>query len=328
MHRIFKYNDKTFNSSDGTIVCGIVNVTPDSFSDGGRWFSTEKAVAHAMELIDQGAGMLDIGGESTRPGSTPVDPQEEIDRIVPVIRELKKLTDVPLSIDTWKAPVAKATIEAGADIINDITGFLGDPDMAKVVGNSRAGAILMFNPVISRPDHPGSKIFPSFGGEGVFSEEEIERMNALPIQESMCYYLRRCIKVAHEGGVEDERIMLDPGIGFGLTKRENLLLIKDLHVLRDMGYCTLVGVSRKRFIVNILEGAGFNMDPETEEGHENRDLGSAALTAISTMLGADVIRVHTILHHRMHSEIGNAVRFAEAMEDTHLKQYGAKKSNQ
>jgi dihydropteroate synthase len=324
MHKIFKYNDKTIKSSDGTIICGIVNVTPDSFSDGGRWYSTEKAVNHAMDLINQGAGMLDIGGESTRPGSTPVDAQEESDRIVPVIRELKKRTDVPLSIDTWKAAVAKVAIEAGADIINDITGFLGDPDMAKVVGESAAGAILMFNPVIARPDYPGSKIFPSFGGEGVFSQEEIEKMCNLPIQESMCFYLRRCIKIAHEGGVDDERIMLDPGIGFGLTKRENLLLIRDLHVLSDMGYYTFVGVSRKRFIVNILENCGFNMDPETDDGYENRDIGSAALTAISTMLGADVVRVHTVSHHRMPSEIGNAVRFSEAMEDVHLKQYGTR----
>lgn len=322
MYKTFKYNDKTIRSADGTIICGIVNVTPDSFSDGGRWYSTEKAVDHALELVEQGAGMLDIGGESTRPGSTPVEVREEIDRIVPVIRELKKRTHVPLSIDTWKAPVAKAAIEAGADIINDITGFLGDPHMAKVVGKSKAGAVLMFNPVIARPEHPGSKIFPSFGGQGVFRQEEIERMNYLPIQESMRFYLRRCIKIAHEGGVDDERIMLDPGIGFGLTKRENLLLIRDLHLLRDMGYCTFVGVSRKRFIVNILENAGFTMDPETEDGHENRDIGSAALTAIAVMLGADVIRVHTVAHHKMPSEIGNAIRFSEAMEDVHLKQYG------
>lgn len=183
----------------------------------------------------------------------------------------------------------------------------------------------MFNPVIARPDHPGSKIFPSFGGEGTFSEEEIERMNTLPIQESMRFCMRRCIKIAHEGGVDDDRIMLDPGIGFGLTKRENLLLIRDLHVLKDMGYCTFVGVSRKRFVVNILENAGFNMNPDTEDGHENRDIGSAALTAIATMLGADVVRVHTVSHHRMSSEIGSAIRFAEVIEDVHLKQYSSNK---
>lgn len=148
-------------------------------------------------------------------------------------------------------------------------------------------------------------------------------MNSLPIQESMRFYMRRCIKIAHEGGVGDERIMLDPGIGFGLTKRENLLLVRDLHTLRDMGYCTFVGVSRKRFIVNILESAGFNVDPETEDGYRNRDVGSAALTAIATMLGADVIRIHTVLDHRVPSEIGNAIRFSEEMKDVHLKQYGA-----
>jgi dihydropteroate synthase len=324
MNRIFKCNDKTITSADKTILCGIVNVTPDSFSDGGQWYSTEKAVSHALELVEQGAGMLDIGGESTRPGSTPVEVQEEINRIVPVIHELKKYTDVPLSIDTRKAPVAKAAIEVGADIVNDITGFTGDPDMAEVVGRSRAGAILMFNPVIARPDHPGSKIFPSFGGEEIFSQEEIRTMSSLSIQESMRFYIKRCVKVAHEGGVDDERIMLDPGIGFGLTTRENLLLIRDLHILKDMGYLVFVGVSRKRFIVNILENAGFNVDTKTEDGCRNCDVGSAALTAIATMLGADVIRIHNILHHRMPSEIGNAIRFSEVMKDVHLKQYSAK----
>lgn len=324
MKRAFKCNDKKIGSDQGTILCAIVNVTPDSFSDGGRWFSTDKAVARAMELVAQGARMLDIGGESTRPGSTPVEVEEEIDRITPVIRELKKRTDVPISVDTWKAPVAKAAIEAGADIINDITGFLGDPEMAGVVGGSEAGAILMFNPVIARPGHPGSKIFPSFGGETAFSQEEIKRMEAMDIQDAMVFYLKRCIQTAHKAGVDDERIMLDPGIGFGLTKKENLLLIRDLHLLRQMGYLNFVGVSRKRFVVNILEAAGFNLDPETEEGHKNRDEGSAALTAIATALGADVIRIHTISEHKMHAEVGRAVRMAADMDDVHLKQYKTK----
>lgn len=328
MQQTFHYNDKTLICGEKTILCGIVNVTPDSFSDGGQWFSTEKAVAHALELVEAGAGMLDIGGESTRPGSTPVTVQEEIDRILPVIHELKKHTTVPLSIDTWKAPVAQAAIEAGADIINDITGFLGDPAMADVVGKSQAGAILMFNPVIARPDHPSSKIFPSFGGDGVFSQKELRQMENMPIQNVMEFYLNRSLKIAHEGGLTDDRIMLDPGIGFGLTKKENLLLIRDLQRLKNMGYPTFVGVSRKRFIVNILEQAGFNMDANTPEGHDNRDLGSAALTAIATMLGSDVIRVHTLSHHRMPAEIGDAIRNAEDIDDIHLKQYQAKPSEQ
>jgi dihydropteroate synthase len=325
MNRIFKCNDKTIVGDRGAILCGIVNVTPDSFSDGGRWFSTDKAVARAMDLVAQGAGMLDIGGESTRPGSTPVEVQEEIGRITPVIRELKKRTDVPLSVDTWKAPVARAVIEAGADIVNDITGFLGDPDMAGVVGASKAGAVLMFNPVIARPDHPGSRIFPSFGGATAFSGEEIKKMEAMDIQDAMVFYLKRCIRIAREAGIEAERIMLDPGIGFGLTKNEILLLIRDLHVLNQMGCLSFVGVSRKRFVVNILEDAGFNLDPETEEGHKNRDEGSAALTAIATALGADVVRIHTIAGHKMHAKIGHAVRTAAKIEDVHLKQYEAKK---
>lgn len=322
MTRIFTYKDKEIKSGDETILCGIVNVTPDSFSDGGKWYGTEKAVKRGLELIDQGAKMLDIGGESTRPGSTRVPSDEEAKRIIPVIKELKKRSDIAISVDTWKADVAKKAIDAGADIINDITGFLGDEKMAETVANSQAGAILMYNPVIQRPDHPGSKIFPSFEGKNAFTDIEREKMNSMEITDAMEFYLRRSIDIAHKAGLEDERIMLDPGIGFGLTKRENLILLKNsVKLYHDMGYNAFVGVSRKRFIVNILEENGFDMDTEKEEGQANREKGSAVLTAIAAYQGAEVLRVHSIHDHKIAKLIADGLRLAESQEDTNFASY-------
>ena len=149
-----------------TGLCGILNVTPDSFSDGGKYNTVEFALEQARYLIQEGAQMLDIGGESTRPGSHYIEIEEEIERVVPVIEAIRKQSDVLISVDTWKAPVAKAALAAGADIVNDITGFLGDEGMAQVVAESSAGAILMFNPVMARPHHASSLIFPKFGFHG------------------------------------------------------------------------------------------------------------------------------------------------------------------
>lgn len=317
---VFKYNDKEMVSGGKTILCGIINVTPDSFSDGGKYYGVDLAVKRAMELIEEGATMLDIGGESTRPGSTYVDVQEEINRVVPVIREIKKFTNIPISIDTWKSEVAKAAIEAGADIVNDITGFLGDKKMAEVVGNSKAGAIIMFNPVIARPNHEGSKIFPKFG-ENPFTEEEIREFENMEIVELMERYFEKGLILAAENGISKNRIMLDPGIGFGLTKRENLVLINRIDKIREMGFFTFLGVSRKRFISNILEENGFNINPETEDGIENRDDASAKLTAIASVKCVEVVRVHTIKKHLMAIEIADAVRLADEMEDINFKAY-------
>lgn len=153
--------DNKWLSGQGTLLCGILNVTPDSFSDGGKYTSVDAALQQARKLIQEGAQILDIGGESTRPrtGSHYVEIQEEIDRVVPVIKAIRKESDVLISVDTWKSQVAVAALEAGADIVNDITGFLGDPKMATVVEEHEASAVLMFNPVMARPDHPSSTIF-------------------------------------------------------------------------------------------------------------------------------------------------------------------------
>lgn len=317
----FNYRDKKIVSGEKTILCGIINVTPDSFSDGGKYYEIENAVKRAKELVAEGATMLDVGGESTRPGSTYVEIEEEIKRVVPAVKVIKEAVDVPISVDTWKSEVAKAAIEAGADIINDITGFLGDLNMAKVIGESNVGAIVMFNPVIARPNHPSSKVFPKFGGDGVFSEAELKSYEVMNIVEVMGKYFEKSLELAEKYGISKERIMLDPGIGFGLTKKENLELINKIDIIRKMGYFTFLGVSRKRFIMNILDENGFETDFETEEGSINRDQSSAILTSIAAFKGVEVLRVHTIKPHLMASCISDSVRMADKMQDINFGAY-------
>lgn len=314
----FKYQDKEIILAGKTKLCGIVNITPDSFSDGGLAYKTEDAVERALALIDQGADMLDIGGESTRPGSLPISPEEEIERILPVIRELKKRTSIPLSIDTWKASVAQAALEEGADIINDITGLLGDKNMAKVLGQSKAGAILMFNPVLARPNHPGSKIFPDLSKEPAFSQSEIGDMANWEIEKIMVYYFNKSLDLAHKNKIDQTRLMLDPGIGFGMTKKENLQLIKNIRLIHHMGYPIFLGVSRKRFITNILDQAGLKLDSSPQD---HRDQASAQISSLASFLGVDVLRVHTIRDHLMAREIGSAIRLADSMENINFPPY-------
>ena len=314
--------DNKWLSGQGTLLCGILNVTPDSFSDGGKYTSVDAALQQARKLIQEGAQILDIGGESTRPGSHHyVEIQEEIDRVVPVIEAIRKESDVWISVDTWKSQVAAAALEAGADIVNDITGFLGDPEMAVVVAEHEASAVLMFNPVMARPHHPSSTIFPRFGFEPVFSEQELQQMAQEPIQDVMWTFFDRSLAVAKEAGVQTERIMLDPGIGFGLTKRENLLLLQELETIHQKGYPIFLGVSRKRFVVNIIEEAGFETDPATETGFWNRDLASSHLTSIAASQGVEVVRVHDIPLHKMAASLGQAIFQAQEAADTNLKQY-------
>lgn len=318
--RVFRYGNRVLKSGGETVLCGIINVTPDSFSDGGKYYAVDAALRRAEELVREGAGMLDIGGESTRPGSSYVEIEEETRRAVPVIEAIKSRFDLPLSIDTWKADVAREALEAGADIVNDITGFLGDEKMAEVVGASDAGAILMFNPVIARPNHQGSKIFPTFGDKNPFTAEELAEFETLDIVTLMKRYFEKSLEYASKHGIAHERLVLDPGIGFGLTKRENLVLIKD-DTISNMGYCTFLGVSRKRFISNILEENGFEIDPKTEEGMANRDDASAKLSAIAAFRGVEILRVHTVRKHLMATKIADSLRLAHEMEDLNFQAY-------
>ena len=306
---------------DRTLLCGILNVTPDSFSDGGRYQSVERALEQARKLIAEGARMLDIGGESTRPGSHFVEIQEEIQRVVPVIEAIRAESDILISVDTWKSEVARAAIEAGADLVNDITGLLGDSQMARVIAEARAGAILMFNPVMARPHHPSSVIFPTFGFEPAFSSEELERFDQLSIPECMWTFFAKSLQKAEAAGLSQDQLFLDPGIGFGLTKRENLQLLQDLKTIHAKGYPIFLGVSRKRFVVNILEEEGFETNPETKEGFYNRDLASSHLTSIAASQGVEIVRVHDVPLHKMAVAIGNSIHQADQAQDLHLKQY-------
>lgn len=304
-----------------TAICGIINVTPDSFSDGGQFFAVDQALQQARKLIAEGASMLDIGGESTRPGSSYVEIEEEIQRVVPVIKAIRKESDVLISIDTWKSRVAEAALEAGANLVNDITGLMGDEKMAQVVAKAGAQVVIMFNPVMARPQHPSSLIFPRFGFGQAFTEKELANFEKLSIEDLLKAFFERALARADQAGIAKDKIILDPGIGFGLTKKENLLLLRDLDKLHQQGYPIFLGVSRKRFVINILEENGFEVTPETEVGFRNRDTASAHVTSIAARQGVEVVRVHDVASHRMAVEIASAIRLADDAENLDLKQY-------
>ena len=315
-------NLKAIAPNGRTGLCGIINATPDSFSDGGRYNTVETALAQARKLIAEGAHMLDIGGESTRPGSHfVVAIQEEIERVVPVIEAIRQESDIVISVDTWKSEVAAAALAAGADIINDITGLLGDEKMAETAAKYGAPVIVMFNPVMARPQHASSKIFPEFGFGSAFTKEELSLFAELPIAELMWKCFEKSLKVAENAGLSRDNIMLDPGIGFGLTKRENLLILQELDSLHQAGFPIFLGVSRKRFLVSILEENDFEVNPETQEGFENRDTASAHLTSLAASRGVEVVRVHEVAKHRMAAAVGDAIRLAQQTEDLNLGQY-------
>ena len=304
-----------------TAICGIINVTPDSFSDGGQFFAIEEALKQARKLMAEGATILDIGGESTRPGSSYVEIEEEIQRVVPVIQAIRQESDVLISVDTWKSQVAEAALQAGANIVNDITGLMGDEKMAEVVAKTEAQVVIMFNPVMARPQHPSSLIFPHFGFGETFTKEDLAEFEQLSVEELMTAFFDRALVRTEKAGISKENIMLDPGIGFGLTKKENLILLRDLDKLHETGYPIFLGVSRKRFVINILEENGFEVNPDTEAGFRNRDTASAHVTSIAARQGVEVVRVHDVASHKMAVEIASAIRLADHAENLDLKQY-------
>jgi len=215
------------------LVMGIVNVTPDSFSDGGRYTSTEAAVAHGLELVRQGADILDIGGESTRPGAAPVPLDEELRRVVPVVTELAAGVSALIAVDTYKAEVARQSLAAGARIINDVTALLGDPEMAEVVRSLRAGVVLMHmqgTPATMQEDPHYQDVVADIGR---FFEERLQ--------------------FAAAQGIELIRIALDPGIGFGKTREHNLNLLAHLPAFQRFGRPVCLGVSRKGFLGRLLD---------------------------------------------------------------------------
>ncbi|MCA9084394.1 MAG: dihydropteroate synthase [Planctomycetaceae bacterium] len=243
---------------------GIVNVTPDSFSDGGQYNSLTSAVDHALSLIEAGADILDIGGESTRPGATPVSVQEELDRTIPVVEALAKRSDVPLSIDTTKAEVARQAVAAGASIINDISGMTFDVQMVDVASRSQAGICLMH-----------------IKGTPQTMQQDPHYDNVV---REVSDFLAARIQVCVAAGISRERICIDPGIGFGKTADHNLTLMKSIPFLRQTHHCpVLIGHSRKRFLSKILGRAV-----------EERTAGTIGVSVALAENGADLLRVHDV----------------------------------
>ncbi len=242
---------------DRTYIMGILNVTPDSFSDGGCYVNIDKAVQHAKEMVQLGADIIDIGGESTRPGAKPVNEKEEINRILPVVKRLVKEVDVPISVDTYKANVALKTLDAGAHIINDVWGLQKDSRMAEVVAQYKVPIIMMHNQK-----------------DTVYHED---------IMDAMVKFFKHSIDLALKKGIEREQIILDPGIGFGKTLAHNIEIMGRLGELNDLGYPLLLGTSRKSLI-----GKTLNL-----ESHERIE-GTLATTTMGIIQGIDIIRVHDI----------------------------------
>lgn len=240
-----------------TLIMGILNVTPDSFSDGGNFNSVGQALNHSILMVKEGADIIDVGGESTRPGSEEVDAKEEIKRVVPVISELKRFINKPISIDTYKASVAEAALEAGANIVNDVWGLQREPEIAQVIAKYNVPVVAMHNQSGTNYDKD--------------------------IIESMIDFFKVTIEIALKAGIDKEMIILDPGIGFGKTVEQNIEVMRRLDELQVLGYPVLLGISRKSVI-------GKTLDLPTHDRLE----GTIALNSIGIQMGVEIIRVHDI----------------------------------
>jgi len=278
-----KLGGKTLELGRRPLIMGILNVTTDSFSDGGRFADYDRALARAFELISEGADILDIGGESTRPGSDPVPLAVEIERVTPIIRAVRERSDIAISIDTTKSEVALQALSAGADIINDISSLRFDPGMARVAAESGAPLILMH--MLGTP----------------------RTMQINPVYESVISaiieFLEERMRFAAGNGVERSQIIIDPGIGFGKTVAHNLHIIRNLDTFSCMDRPILLAASRKRFIGSVLGRT---------EGE--REVGTAIANAFGIAAGAHILRVHDVAFH------SEAIRMAEAVRSGYAPQ--------
>ena len=268
-----KIGNREFVFGKHVYIMGILNVTPDSFSDGGKFNTMDQAMAQVEKMIAQGADLIDVGGESRRPGHQQITEEEEIERVVPVIQKIKETFDIPVSIDTYKSKVAKAALDAGADMLNDIWGFLYDEKMAELAATYDVPVCLMHNR--NNTEY------------GDFVRDVVED-------------LKKCLAVAEKHGVKKENIILDPGVGFGKTYEQNLAIINHLEALCDMGYPVLLATSRKSVI-------GLNLDlPVTE-----REEGTIATSVIGAMKGCDFVRVHDVQANARALKMTEAILYEE-----------------
>uniref|UniRef100_UPI004055FB3A dihydropteroate synthase n=1 Tax=Acetatifactor sp. TaxID=1872090 RepID=UPI004055FB3A len=264
-----KIGNREFQKTGHTYIMGILNVTPDSFSDGGKWTDQENALRHVEEMITEGADIIDVGGESTRPGYTKLSDEEEIARVTPIIEAIKREFDVPVSLDTYKSKVASAGIEAGADMINDIWGLKYDDKIASIIAGSGLPCCLMHN------------------------RENADYSNFM---QDVAVDLAESIRIAKKAGIEADKIMLDPGVGFAKSYEQNLEILNCLEELHMYGYPLLLGCSRKSVI-------GLTLDLPAEERLE----GTLATTVMAVMKGCSFVRVHDV------KENARAIKMAEAI---------------
>ena len=256
---------KNFDTVNHTYIMGILNVTPDSFSDGGKFNGMDAAMTHARQMVEEGVDIIDVGGESTRPGHIKITDEEEIARVIPIIKALKKEFDIPVSIDTYKSCVAEAAIQAGADLVNDIWGLKYDEKMADVIARYHVACCLMHN------------------------REKAEYQNFLT---DFMNDMKECVRIAKEAGIEDDQIILDPGVGFGKTYEMNLEIIDKMEILNELDYPVLLGTSRKSVI-------GLTLDlPVTE-----REEGTMVTTVYGVQKGCAFVRVHDVANRKGNSWI-------------------------
>lgn len=266
---VMRIGNKAFRRNGKTYVVGILNVTPDSFSDGGKWNDRDKALRHVADMLQEGADIVDVGGESTRPGYARLSEQEETERVVPVIEAIKSRFDIPVSLDTYKSSVAKAGIAAGADMINDIMGLKYDGGMAQIIAESNSACCLMHN-----------------REEAVYDR----------FMEDVLLDLSESVRLAEEAGIAEDRIILDPGVGFGKTYEQNLEILDCLEQLHAFGYPLLLGCSRKSVI-------GLTLGLPVYDRLE----GTLATTVMAVMKGCSFVRVHDV------RENARAIRMTEAV---------------
>ncbi len=279
-HHLLRFRRRTFTLGRKTLLMGVLNVTPDSFSDGGLYFEKEKAVARGLEMVEEGAEIIDVGGESTRPGSKPLSQEEELRRILPVIESLAQQTDTPISIDTYKSAVAREAIHAGAELINDISGLHFDLGLAEVSAHERVPIVLMH--IRGTPETMQTDICY----HSLFSE--------------ILQSLRDSIDKAESAGVPPDQILIDPGIGFGKAVEHNLLLLKHLSEFKILGKPLLLGTSRKSFIGKILN---------VEELSERLE-GTLATMVVGALNGAHILRCHEVRQAKKALALVDAIRLA------------------
>ena len=270
-----KIGTKEFHTENRTYIMGILNLTPDSFSDGGKWNRMDAALSRAEQMIKEGADILDLGGESTRPGYTPVSQEEEIERTVPVIEQIRRNFDIPLSIDTYKSGTAKACLAAGADMVNDIWGLKHDTQMAGVIAQAGAACCLMHN--------RNEAVYKDFLSD--FMED-----------------MQECIRIARDASIPGDKIILDPGVGFGKTYEMNLEIIREVGQMQSLGYPVLLGTSRKSVI-------GLTLDLPADQ----REEGTLVTTVFGMMNGCSFVRVHDVKANR------RAIQMMEAINPTSIK---------